>query len=210
MNLRWLEDFLAVCETGSFTEAAHSRFLTQSTLSKHMQALEIWLGVGTLLDRSTTPVGITSAGLAFTETASQIVTLLNSARRAASNSKVVTRNIYTFHRLIRCLRRSSRRYQKSYTRRYPTRWCVCMSLQTTSGRHCRGTSTLNVIISCAMTAPAIAFLSSMTNTPSSHWAPIIWFRSAHQPSRQQTVLHDHTRFRATNAFSGIHGRVAPR
>jgi len=94
MNLRWLEDFLAVCETGSFTEAAHSRFLTQSALSKHMQALEIWLGVGTLLDRSTNPVGITSAGLAFKETASQIVTLLNSARRAASNSKVVTRNIY--------------------------------------------------------------------------------------------------------------------
>ena len=94
MNLRWLEDFLAVCETRSFTEAAHSRFLTQSALSKHMQALEIWLGVGTLLDRSTSPVGITSAGLAFRETAARIVTLLNSARRASSNSKVVTRNIY--------------------------------------------------------------------------------------------------------------------
>jgi len=49
MNLRWLEDFLAVCETRSFTEAAHRRFLTQSALSKHMQALEIWWGVGTLL-----------------------------------------------------------------------------------------------------------------------------------------------------------------
>jgi len=94
MNLRWLEDFLAVCETRSFTEAAHSRFLTQSTLSKHMQALEVWLGVGALLDRSTNPVGITSAGLAFKETASQIVTLLNSARRASSNGKAVTRNIY--------------------------------------------------------------------------------------------------------------------
>jgi LysR family transcriptional regulator, hypochlorite-specific transcription factor HypT len=94
MNLRWLEDFLALCETRSFTEAARSRFLTQSALSKHMQALEIWLGAGTLLDRSTNPVGITSAGLAFKETASQIVTLLNSARRAASNSKVATKNIY--------------------------------------------------------------------------------------------------------------------
>ncbi|HZT04272.1 MAG TPA: LysR family transcriptional regulator [Steroidobacteraceae bacterium] len=94
MNLRWLEDFLAVCETRSFTEAARNRFLTQSALSKHMQALEIWLGAGTLLDRSTNPLGITSAGLSFKETASQIVTLLNAARRAASNNKVASKNIY--------------------------------------------------------------------------------------------------------------------
>ena len=94
MNLRWLEDFLALCETRSFTEAAHSRFLTQSALSKHMQALEISLGAGALLDRSTNPVGITSAGLSFKETASQIVTLLNSVRRATSNSRVATKNIY--------------------------------------------------------------------------------------------------------------------
>ena len=82
MNLRWLEDFLAVCETRSFTDAARSRFLTRSALSKHMQALEVWLGVGALLDRSTSPVGVTYAGLAFKETAAQIVMLLNSARRA--------------------------------------------------------------------------------------------------------------------------------
>lgn len=95
MNLRWLEDFLAVCETRSFTEAARNRFLTQSALSKHMQALEVWLGAGTLLDRSTNPVGITSAGLSFKQTASQIVTLLNSARRAALNNKVTaSKSIY--------------------------------------------------------------------------------------------------------------------
>src|SRR6202044_2317166 len=70
------------------------RFLTQSALSKHMRALEIWLGAGTLLDRSTNPVGITSAGLAFRETAAQIVTLLNSARRAAANDRIATKNIY--------------------------------------------------------------------------------------------------------------------
>jgi LysR family transcriptional regulator, hypochlorite-specific transcription factor HypT len=94
MNLRWLEDFLALCETRSFTEAARTRFLTQSALSKHVQALEVWLGAGSLLDRSTNPVGITSAGLEFKETASRIVTLLNAARRAASNSKIATKNIH--------------------------------------------------------------------------------------------------------------------
>jgi LysR family transcriptional regulator, hypochlorite-specific transcription factor HypT len=93
MNLKWLEDFLALCETRSFTEAAHRRFLTQSALSKHMQALETWLDAGVLLDRSTNPLGITGAGLAFRETASQIVALLNSARRAGSSGRAATKNI---------------------------------------------------------------------------------------------------------------------
>jgi LysR family transcriptional regulator, hypochlorite-specific transcription factor HypT len=94
MNLKWLEDFLTLCETRSFTEAAARRFLTQSALSKHVQALEGWLGAGTLLDRSTNPVGITDAGLSFRETASQIVTLLNSARRTTCHGGTDTRNIY--------------------------------------------------------------------------------------------------------------------
>lgn len=94
MNLKWLEDFLALCETRSFTEAAHRRFLTQSALSKHMQSLESWLDAGVLLDRSTNPVGITNAGLSFRETAAQIVALLNSARRSASSGRIPTTNIY--------------------------------------------------------------------------------------------------------------------
>lgn len=94
MNLKWLEDFLAVCETRSFTEAARVRFLTQSALSKHMRSLETWLGVGTLVDRSTNPVGITTAGLSFMETASQIVTILNSSRRLGSGNEPGIKNIY--------------------------------------------------------------------------------------------------------------------
>jgi DNA-binding transcriptional LysR family regulator len=94
MNLKWLEDFVALCESRSFTEAAWKRFLSQSALSKHMQALEVWLGAGALLDRSTNPVGITAAGLSFKETAAQVIALLNSARRAASSRGIDTRNIY--------------------------------------------------------------------------------------------------------------------
>jgi DNA-binding transcriptional LysR family regulator len=94
MHLKWLEDFLALCETRSFTEAARRRFLTQSALSKHMQALESWLGAGALIDRSTNPLGITIAGLSFKEAASQIAALLNAARRAASHTGAATRNIY--------------------------------------------------------------------------------------------------------------------
>jgi DNA-binding transcriptional LysR family regulator len=94
MNVKWLEDFLALCETRSFTAAARRRFLTQSALSKHLQALETWLGAETLLDRSTNPLRITSAGLSFRETASQIVALLNSARRAVSDDGKTTKSIY--------------------------------------------------------------------------------------------------------------------
>jgi len=47
-----------------------------------------------LLDRSANPVAVTSAGLAFRETASQVVTLLNSARRTTYGSKGDVRNIY--------------------------------------------------------------------------------------------------------------------
>ncbi len=94
MNLKWLEDFVALCETRSFTAAASRRFQSQSALSKHMQALEVWLGAGTLLDRSTNPVGITAAGLSFKETASQVIALLNCARRAAPSRGIDTKNIY--------------------------------------------------------------------------------------------------------------------
>lgn len=94
MNLRWLEDFLSLCETRSFTEAAHSRFLTQSALSKHMQALESWLGAGPLFDRSTNPIEITSTGRSFKDTALQMVALMNAARRIAPNGRIPARDIY--------------------------------------------------------------------------------------------------------------------
>jgi DNA-binding transcriptional LysR family regulator len=94
MNLKWLEDFIALCETRNFTEAAARRFLTQSALSKRLRALEAWLGAGTLLDRSTNPMGLTAAGLAFKQTAAQALALLNAARRTASSRRIDTKNIY--------------------------------------------------------------------------------------------------------------------
>lgn len=94
MNLRWLEDFVALCETRSFTEAAERRFLTQSALSKHIQALETWLGSGSLLDRSTNPIEITGAGDSFRSTASQVIALLNSARLAVASRAAPAKNIY--------------------------------------------------------------------------------------------------------------------
>lgn len=55
MKLEWLEDILAVAETGSFTEAAERRYLTQSAFSRRIQQIEEHVGVE-LFDRRSKPV----------------------------------------------------------------------------------------------------------------------------------------------------------
>ncbi len=55
MRLEWLEDLLAVAETGSFQEAASSRRLTQSAFSRRIQHIEDQIGVE-LFDRTRKPV----------------------------------------------------------------------------------------------------------------------------------------------------------
>ncbi len=55
MRLEWLEDLLAVAETGSFHEAAERRFLTQSAFSRRIQNIEDHVGTE-LFDRSRKPV----------------------------------------------------------------------------------------------------------------------------------------------------------
>lgn len=55
MRLEWLEDILAVAETGSFSEAAERRRLTQSAFSRRIAGIEAFLGVE-LFDRTRKPV----------------------------------------------------------------------------------------------------------------------------------------------------------
>ena len=54
MRLEWIEDVLAVAETGSFQAAAERRRLTQPAFSRRLRAIETSLGA-TLFDRSTKP-----------------------------------------------------------------------------------------------------------------------------------------------------------
>ncbi|MGL4235186.1 LysR family transcriptional regulator [Tabrizicola sp.] len=55
MRLEWLEDILAVAETGSFSEAAERRHLTQSAFSRRIGSIEEHVGLE-LFDRSRKPV----------------------------------------------------------------------------------------------------------------------------------------------------------
>ncbi|HBY06777.1 MAG TPA: hypothetical protein DEH22_02970 [Chloroflexi bacterium] len=64
MEIRQVQYFLAIVATGSFSAAADNQYISQSSLSKKVIALEKELGV-TLFDRSNRKVTLTEAGEAF-------------------------------------------------------------------------------------------------------------------------------------------------
>lgn len=61
MQLKWLEDLLAVTEQGSFKAAAESRHVTAPAFGRRLRALEQWAGVP-LFEPQTQPVRLTAAG----------------------------------------------------------------------------------------------------------------------------------------------------
>jgi LysR family transcriptional regulator, hypochlorite-specific transcription factor HypT len=86
MELKWLEDFLSLARTRSFSRAADERHVTQSAFSRRIQALELWLGVS-LVDRSSYPTTLTAEGREFLETAEETVRMLHAGRLALQASK---------------------------------------------------------------------------------------------------------------------------
>lgn len=72
MNLKQLEVFLAVAETGSFSQGAEATFITQSTVSLHIASLEKEFGVK-LLDRTGKGALLTEGGKVFRQHARQVV-----------------------------------------------------------------------------------------------------------------------------------------
>ena len=72
MNLRHLEHWLALAETGSFSRAAEKLHITQSALSRSIQALEEELG-GPLVDRIGKRNELTPLGRSVLERARRIV-----------------------------------------------------------------------------------------------------------------------------------------
>lgn len=79
MDVRWLEDFLAVSATGNFTRAAATRNVSQAAFSRRIKTLEAWLRV-TLIDRTTNPARLTRDGELFREQAAEILQQIAEAR----------------------------------------------------------------------------------------------------------------------------------
>lgn len=76
MRLEWLEDILAVAETGSFSGAADRRLLTQSAFSRRIRQIEDYVGVE-LFDRTHKPIRLRPT----TEAQREQILMLNSALR---------------------------------------------------------------------------------------------------------------------------------
>ena len=72
MNLKQLEVFLAVAESGSFSKGADATFITQSTVSQHISALETEFGVK-LLDRTGKGALLTEGGKVLLQHAHQVL-----------------------------------------------------------------------------------------------------------------------------------------
>ena len=79
LDLEWLEDFLALAESGNFSRAAQMRAIAQPAFSRHIRSLEEWIGVD-LFDRSAHPAALTAAGQRFQPLLEDVLARLESAR----------------------------------------------------------------------------------------------------------------------------------
>lgn len=79
MEIKWIEDFIALARYQSFSRAAEFRNVTQSGFSRRIQSLEQWVGAD-LIDRSSFPPTLTPAGRLFQEAAEDILEKLFDTR----------------------------------------------------------------------------------------------------------------------------------
>ena len=71
MEIRWLEDFLALARTRHFSRAAEQQHVSQPTFSRRIKLLEESMGT-TLINRQTLPLSLTPAGEVFQELCERI------------------------------------------------------------------------------------------------------------------------------------------
>ena len=79
METKWLEDFVSLAETRSFSRSALLRHVTQPAFSRRIQSLEAWAGTD-LVDRSSYPTRLTPAGDTLYRQALEMLQALQSTR----------------------------------------------------------------------------------------------------------------------------------
>jgi LysR family transcriptional regulator, hypochlorite-specific transcription factor HypT len=79
METKWLEDFVSLAETRSFSRSAQLRHVTQPAFSRRIQSLEAWAGTD-LVDRSSYPTRLTPAGQTLYDQALDMLQALQSTR----------------------------------------------------------------------------------------------------------------------------------
>jgi len=84
MQQEWIEDLLAILDSGSLTAAAEKRFLTQSAFTRRMRTIEAALGTQ-LLDRTRKPIQLLPHILEQEQEMRSLLARLNGLRGALSN-----------------------------------------------------------------------------------------------------------------------------
>ena len=88
MDIKWLEDFVSLAQTRSFSRAAQLRQVTQPAFSRRIQALEAWAGAASV-DRGGYPTRLTAAGQTMYAQALEMLQTLQGTRsmlRAHANT----------------------------------------------------------------------------------------------------------------------------
>ena len=95
METKWLEDFVSLAETRSFSRSAQLRHVTQPAFSRRIQALEAWAGID-LVDRSSYPTRLTPAGETFHAQALEILDALQATRNLMRGHQVAGQDMIEF------------------------------------------------------------------------------------------------------------------
>ena len=95
METKWLEDFVSLAETRSFSRSAQLRHVTQPAFSRRIQALEAWAGTD-LVDRSAYPTRLTPAGQTLHAQALEILHGLQATRAMLRTQAAAGQDVIEF------------------------------------------------------------------------------------------------------------------
>ena len=95
METKWLEDFVSLAETRSFSRSAQLRHVTQPAFSRRIQALEAWAGID-LVDRSSYPTRLTPAGETLHGQALEVLDSLQATRNMMRSHQAAGQDMLDF------------------------------------------------------------------------------------------------------------------
>ncbi len=95
METKWLEDFVSLAETRSFSRSALLRHVTQPAFSRRIQSLEAWAGTD-LVDRSNYPTRLTPAGETLYAQSLEVLQALQSTRAMLRGHRSAAQDVIEF------------------------------------------------------------------------------------------------------------------
>ncbi len=95
METKWLEDYLSLVESRSFSRSAEARHVSQPAFSRRIRSLESWLGVD-LIDRTTYPLRLTKAGDTFHASAQELLAAIHQSRADVLGRKGLPKDTIRF------------------------------------------------------------------------------------------------------------------